>query len=65
MCDKYGRPLSEVLALPATDLEWATICFSIDDDMNDPVKRKILLTPISMAEMNPKDARAKMRAEFD
>ena len=65
MCDKYGRPLSEVLALPAYDLEWATVCFSIDDDLADPKKRKELMKPISMSEMDSKDAEAKFRAEFD
>lgn len=65
MCDKYGRPLNEILALPAYELEWATICFSIDDDLRDPKKRKQLLKPIHMYEMNKEDAQAKFRAEFD
>ena len=65
MCDKYARPLSEILALPAYELEWSSICFSIDDDLNDPKKRKKLLAPIPMCEMEIEDAEAKFRAEFE
>lgn len=65
MCDKYARPLSEILALPAYELEWASICLSIDDDFNDPKKRKQLLKPVSMSEMKPEDAKAKFRLEFE
>ncbi len=64
MCDKYGRPLSEILELPAFELEWSAICFSIDDDLKDPKKRKELFTPIPMNEMNNEDAEARFREEF-
>lgn len=65
MCDKYGRPLSEILALPAYELEWSAICFSIDDDVRDPKKRKELFRPIPMSEMKNKDAESKFRSMFD
>ena len=64
MCDKYGRPLSEILQLPAYELEWSSICFSIDDDLNDPEKRKKLLGDAEKALTN-KQKEAKFRMEFD
>ena len=65
MCDQYGRPLSEILTLPAYDMEWSAICLSIEDDARDPKKRKELFKSMSMAEMDNKDAESRFRAEFD
>lgn len=65
MCDKYSRPLSEILELPAFELEWSAICFSIDDDLKDPKKRKELLSPVPMNEMTNEDAEARFREEFN
>lgn len=61
MCDKYGRPLSEILELPGFDLEWASVCFSIDDDLADKDKRKTLLSKPSLAEMSVEDAKSELR----
>lgn len=61
MCDKYRRPLSEILELPGYDLEWASVCFSIDDDLRDPQRRKALYAQPILAELSTNEAKDELR----